>query len=216
MDGILFCACSNSFNYHIFKDNPFATIDEIQNFGRQLLKNTWVIVMKTYTLSIKREKKEALIESLEEYNQIEIFRGEEDLVKPFQMKLSEGKNLYDILGFQDTSNFAISERFYNLLKENNITGWRSYDVDIKGVSEKYYGFQVIGRCGRLIEPEEPGFYTGYKFDIDSWDKTDFFCPQDTVRIFCSEKLYQLIKSNYISNAEIRDITEVRGYSVGRK
>ncbi len=44
--------------------------------------------------------------------------------EPFETEISEGNTLFDIVGYQDTSNFAISKRIYELLKENGITGWK--------------------------------------------------------------------------------------------
>lgn len=88
---------------------------------------------------------------------------------PMEMRISEGKRMYDIVGFQDTSNFAISEKLYTLLVQNGFTGWRHYDIRIAGTQQKYYGFQVTGRCGKLKEPQKPGFYLGYKFEYAGWD-----------------------------------------------
>ncbi len=134
--------------------------------------------------------------------------------EPFEMEISEGKILYDIIGYQDTSNFAISKRLYDLLKENEITGWRAYEVSIKGQSNSYYGFQITGRCSKLDIPNEAGFYTGYKFDSSTWDKSDFFSPDETMLLFCTEKVQKLFKKYKITNAELVDINAVQAYSVG--
>ncbi|WP_143083852.1 hypothetical protein [Flexibacter flexilis] len=107
-----------------------------------------------YYIGIKREKNEALIQSLIEYEQIKLKRAEIIPAEPFKMEINEGHTLYDIVGFQDTSNFAISEKLFNLLKKHSITGWKAYEISIKGVKEKYYGFQVLGRCEKLEEPKE--------------------------------------------------------------
>jgi hypothetical protein len=167
-----------------------------------------------YRIGIKREKDEALIQSLIEYDQVKLKRARFTPVEPFEMKITEGRKLYDIVGFQDTSNFAISERLYFLLKENHITGWKGYEISIKGVDEKYYGLQVIGRCGELEEPKEAGFYIGFKFDCGSWDKSDLFSPDETVLLFCTKKVRDLLKKNKITNVELTDISKVQAYSVG--
>ena len=130
------------------------------------------------------------------------------------MEISEGQTLFDIIGFQDTSNFAISERLYALLKANEITGWEAYKISIKGQNEIYYGFQVTGRCGKLNMPKEAGFYTGYKFDYDSWDKSDFFSPDETMLLFCTEKVQSLLKRHKVSNVYLEDINNVQAYSTG--
>lgn len=171
--------------------------------------------MKTfYDLGIERKKNEALIQSVLEYDEQKVRKAELTPQEPFEMEISEGKTLFDIVGFQDTSNFAISKRLYDLLKENEITGWKGYEISIKGKDEIYYGFQVTGKCGKLNVPAEAGFYTGYKFDHSSWDKSDFFSPDETMLLFCTEKVQALLKKQKVTNAELTDINTVQAYSVG--
>lgn len=167
-----------------------------------------------YDIGIKREEEEALIQSFIEYDQVRLKKADFTPTEPFEMEVTEGSKLYDIVGFQDTSNFAISEKLYNLLQEHHITGWRGYEIKIQGVEKKYYGFQVVGRCGKLERPKEAGFYTGLKFDYYSWDKSDFFSPDETVRLFCTQKVRDLLKKNKITNVELSDISKVQAYSIG--
>lgn len=169
---------------------------------------------KFYYFSIERKKNEALIESIEEYDCTKLKRADFTPNEPFALKQSEGKVFYDVVGYQDTANFAISEKLHTLLKENNISGWSSYEIEIEGRSEKYYGFQVTGRCGELDRPKEEGFYTGYKFDHDTWDKSDFFTPNETTLLFCTEKVRKLLEENKITNTELEDIETVETYSFG--
>lgn len=167
-----------------------------------------------YDVAIEREDEEALIQSLEEYDEQKLRKGEFTPFGPFEMEITEGKKLYDIVGFQDTSNFAISERLYSLLSKHQITGWRGYEIRIKSVHEKYYGFQVTGRCGKLEEPKEAGFYTGYKFNHCTWDKSDFFSPDNTALLFCTKKVEEILKKNRITNIELIDINTIQNYSIG--
>lgn len=131
-----------------------------------------------------------------------------------EFKISEGSNWYDLVRFQDPFNFAISERLYNLLKDNHITGWNGYKISITGTKKTYYGFQVLGRCGPIKRPAQRGFYTGTTFDIDSWDGSDFFCPECTLHVFCTKKVSDLFKINHITNIQLIDITKVESYSIG--
>lgn len=167
-----------------------------------------------YEITIAREREEILIQSINDYDQISLRRGEITPAEPFEMVIGEGSNLYDVIGFQDTSNFAISEKLYNLLVEYKVTGWKGYEVTIRGVSGKYFGFQVIGRCGKLNQPQTAGFYTGYKFDDSSWDKSDLFCPDETVLLFCTEKVKTLFKKNRVSNVAVIEISKAQAYSFG--
>jgi hypothetical protein len=167
-----------------------------------------------FNIEIKRESDEILIQSIVEYDQIKLNKAEFIPTEPFEMEISEGKKLYDIVGFQDTSNFAISEGLYALLKEHNISGWKCYEISINGVDAKYYGLQVVGKCGKLQQPKEAGFYKGFKFDYGSWDKSDLFSPDETVLLFCTKKVRDLFKKNRITNVELIDISKIQAYSVG--
>lgn len=167
-----------------------------------------------YYVGIARKSDEALIESFVGYEQIMLRKADFTPKTPFEMRISEGRKLYDIVGFQDTSNFAISERLYLLFNEHRITGWKGYEIKISDRNERYYGFQVTGKCGKLVEPKEAGFYTGYKFDYNSWDRSDFFSPDDTVLLFCNEKVRNLLKKNRITNIELININAIQVYSGG--
>ncbi|TAF58354.1 MAG: hypothetical protein EAZ58_14430 [Flavobacterium sp.] len=109
-------------------------------------------LQKFYDVMIQRKRGEALIKSLIDYDQYELRKAIYTPSEPFEMKVDEGRKLYDIVGFQDTSNFAISERLYNILQEYQITGWKGYEIKIEGITDKYYGFQVVGKCGKLDRP----------------------------------------------------------------
>jgi hypothetical protein len=167
-----------------------------------------------FAVWIKRERGEVLVKSSIEYEELELFKGHFTPRVPFRMEIDEGNKLFDVVGFQDTSNFAISEKLYLLLTKNEITGWKAFDICISGVSEKYFGFQVTGKCGRLERPTTKGFYVGYRFQCNSWDQLDFFSPADTALLFCTEKVKELATTNGISNIMFQDIREIEAYSPG--
>ena len=166
-----------------------------------------------YDVGIERKKGEALIESLEPYDEWKLRKGEFTPTAVFKTKISEGKKLYDIVGFQDTSNFAISAKLYELLNHHHITGWKCYPVSINGIKDTYYGFQVTGKCGQLEKALSTGFSIGYRFDEFSWDTSDFFSPGNTALLFCTTKVRDLINKNKITNIELTDINTVRHFSI---
>lgn len=167
-----------------------------------------------YSFQWAQKKSEILVESTKEYDDQALMCGDLNLEWPFSVRVSEGKIFYDIVHLQDPFNFAVSERVHSLLKDSDLTGWSSYEMTIEGRSEKYYGFQVKGRCGELHTPKEAGFYIGYNFDFGSWDGSDFFSPKGTLLVFCSERAKQFFEVNEITNFELMNINEVKAYSVG--
>ena len=169
---------------------------------------------KIYAVGIERRKDEALLQSFAEYDGQKIMKAESTPQEPFEMEISEGTTLYDVVGYQDTWNFAISKKMYDLLKSNKVTGWEGYRITIKGIEDVYFGFQVTGKCGALFSPKEEGFYTGFRFDHNSWGNSDFFSPDGTMLIFCTEKVRSLFKIHKITNVSLPDISTVESYSFG--
>lgn len=167
---------------------------------------------KFYRLALQRKKDEILLQAFHEYDKILLMKGGFVPKEPLYFEIDEGKKLYDLVGYQDLFNFAITEKLYKILIDNGVTGWSSYKITIKGENENFCGFQVLGKAGELERPKAQGFYTGYKFDYKSWDGSDFFCPQETLLIFCTEKVRNLFYTYKITNAELKDITQVEGYS----
>lgn len=169
---------------------------------------------KFYSITIKRAKDEVLLEVLDNYDQVKLHGGDITITSMLDVKIAEGRVLYDILGFQDTSNFAISDKLRLLLIENKITGWRCYPLNIYGITNKYFGFQITSRCGEVLHPKEIGFYSGVKFDIKSWDGSDIFSPQGTVANFCTQKVRDLLTQNNLTNISIINLNQVQAYSTG--
>ena len=167
---------------------------------------------KFYEISFAQRKNEIFVKSLTEYDDQAFRVGKTTPDSPFTVKVSEGKKLYDIVRYQDPFNFAISERVYKLLIDSGLTGWKSYEITIEKRSEKYYGFQVLGKCGTLKRPAEPGFVVGCEFDDKTWDGSDFFCPAETMSLFCTEKTKELFEINKVTNISFEDINTVRWYS----
>ena len=95
----------------------------------------------------------------------------------------------------------ISDRLYELLMINNVTGWKSYPIRLyskDGVPvEGYHGFIVSGRGGFYDNYEE---YRNYRkrvkgiYNIKNWDGSDFFRLNNTY-IAVTEKVYDIIKTN---------------------
>lgn len=166
-----------------------------------------------FELQIGMKRDEVFIEAINDYPDQLLKIGEFTPKEPFTMKRSEGKKFLDVIRFQDVFNFAISSRLYNILREEKITGWNAYRIEIKDYDEEYFGFQVIGKSGNIFRPKEKGFLKGQKFDNSSWDGSDFFCPEGTMLVFCTQKINDLFKSNNISNVEFQDITTVEWYNV---
>jgi hypothetical protein len=123
---------------------------------------------------------------------------------PLRAIISEGKRLYDLLGFQDVFNWAISKKFHDLLIDSGLTGWQSYEIDIDGIETQYFGFQCIGKSGPILRAGKKGFVKGLDFDISKWDKSDFFVPEGSLFVICTEKAKNILIKSKISNISIEN------------
>jgi hypothetical protein len=166
-----------------------------------------------YRFGWAQQKNEILIESISEYSYEDLVTGRTQLNGPFETRIAEGKKLYDIVHFEDPCNFSISEKVHAILREIGATGWKSYDISIRGIKAKYYGFQITGRCGPLVRPQQAGFVQGFEFDIASWDGSDFFYPEGTLGFFCTRRIKELFSAKKITNLKLDRSDLVKWYSV---
>ncbi|MCF7568940.1 hypothetical protein L3X37_11285 [Sabulilitoribacter arenilitoris] len=160
----------------------------------------------------------------------EISRGEKLIIETVSVKHSMGgKTLYDIIWTTNAFPLIISERIVELFNSNGITGWKTYDVEIRSkkndlIDQKYFGLIITGRCGYRdyakssiildeigvnIKPHVKGFY----FKDDYWDGSDLFMsnPEEngnsTMFRFCTDKVVNLFKKEKIKNIEFENLNE---------
>ncbi len=116
--------------------------------------------------------------------------------------------------------FLFSEKVIKTLQGIGATGWSTFPVKVIGKNRKpvsgYYGLSVTGRSGpislsdedivTLPPPVEGGresqWYKGFHFDIETWDQSDFFIPEETNIIMVTEKVALALKD--ATNFEIAD------------
>ena len=53
--------------------------------------------------------------------------------------------------------------------------------------------------------------TGFNFDITTWDGSDFFIPETTMMIICTEKAKDIL--NGIKNIKLENIKSFEWYSL---
>lgn len=143
---------------------------------------------------------------------------------PVVFKQTGGKKFTDILNTGWVSMFLISDNLEKLLKDNLITGWRTYPIILKDKKENqiegYHGFSITGVSGgisyansKIIEtryvPEGPIIrkYIGADIDLSKWNGGDFFIPEGTKGIVITKKVAELLEKNKISNLYLENIAE---------
>jgi hypothetical protein len=145
-----------------------------------------------------------------------IFYGELKLIEPVRFRHKTGKRWTDMLARTHDILPFFSEKVIQLFEENNLSGWEKYEVELEnresGISDKYYGFVVKGRCKNNLKT-----IVKDKKIID-WDGNDFFTMNGTSYIFISEKVQQLLnnKKLKITNIEMEPFDDLLMYFIDEK
>jgi hypothetical protein len=164
-----------------------------------------------YYLNRAWKKGEIYLKSLIEYEDQKLKVKKYTPEKPMPMVIDKGKKYFDILTFTDPFNWAVSDKFKEVLAAGNVTGWDSFPVDIEGSDIQYHGFQVTGKSGPLDRSAGKGWTKGYKFDLSTWDGSDFFCPEETLIVFITEKAKQLLEQSKLTNLSMQNIMDCEWY-----
>jgi hypothetical protein len=84
-----------------------------------------------------------------------VLGAETELIKNNRFTISKGNKLFDVIPFEKHfGNFAISQRLKDFLESNKTTGWSCFPIEIVGVHDQYYAFQVLGKSGEIINLNE--------------------------------------------------------------
>lgn len=164
-----------------------------------------------YRLASDDKRGEVRVKPFVTYDPVMLKTGILAIEEPLNVKVAEGHKFYDIMCLQDPHNFAVSERIHNLMISSSINGWRSYRLAIEGHEEQYWGIQVLGRAGSIVNREE-GFVTGLSFDQSTWDGTDIFILKDTVLTIASERLRDLLVDAKATNTALTALSTFRWFS----
>lgn len=102
------------------------------------------------------------------------------------MFIVKGSRNFDFAYFPDVYNIAHSEGAIEFMESSGLTGFRTFPLEIRDCSWKYFGVQYLGRCGEIFRPKATGYVHGMKFDKSLWDGSDLFVATNMGFVFCSE------------------------------
>ena len=141
---------------------------------------------------------------------------------PIVFRQYDGKRLRDFLDTGWPPVYLVSDRVVSLLKENGITGWHNYPIqlfDKKGnLIEGYSGFSVLGKGCKYSKSWERGFnketfesFTASRglYDISQWDGSDIFMVRGEIVI--TEKAMKLMKANKVTAVEYEKLSDLVDY-----
>ncbi len=142
-----------------------------------------------------------------------------------QLKGCSGAALTDFIWTDSPPLLCVSERVPAILREHDVKGWGTYDVDIVDRKKQplpgYFGFSVLSSAGNLDfscsqivtrppiipigQPME--VYIGFTFDIEKWDGSDIFYVGG-FRIV-TDKVKNIFKRSRITNVRLTPILDVQ-------
>lgn len=143
---------------------------------------------------------------------------------PIIYRQSRGKVLKDIIDTGWPSLYLISDKVKVLLEINKLSGWKVFPIKLYDKKENeifgYHGFSITGHCGnidysrsKIIEkkyvPDGPicKLYQGIHIDINTWDGSDFFTPDQTYEIFITEKTATVFRKNKLTNLKLENVCD---------
>ena len=136
-----------------------------------------------------------------------------------------GKKMTDFLNTGWSTLYPITDKVLNLLIKNNITGWKTYPIEVydKFGTEisGYHGFSITGRCKDIdlsLLDEKVNYqyikdgpvhqyYRGYPLDLSTWDGSDIFVLSGTGSTFFTRKVYNIFKENKITNFDPKNVMD---------
>ncbi|MDD5760082.1 MAG: hypothetical protein PHI06_13485 [Desulfobulbaceae bacterium] len=156
---------------------------------------------------------------------IELFRGRLALNAPLKLGAYMGGKATDFLWSGLVPLVCISNRVFELLRMNNITGWTTYPVEVYGRRGEplpgYHGFAVTGsECRRdrsrsqvITKQAVPGgkpfeMYKGLYFKEEDWDGSDIFRVSSYGGTIVTEKVYKILKRAKVTNVKLTSLPEV--------
>jgi len=144
---------------------------------------------------------------------------------PLIFKHNKKHKELDILDTGTGTLYLISNKMKTILEENKLTGWKTFSIKLQDKKGNeitgYYGFSITGRCGPINyrnsvifnkQHFEGGpfgkYYRGYQFDLDQWDRSDFFISKYNFGIIITERAKNALNQNKITNIKLTNIIDV--------
>ncbi len=148
------------------------------------------------------------IEANIKYDTLKNITKESPLIENNVFKVMSGTKWFDILPFNNSHDFAISEKVKNALETNNINGIWYFPIIIENYPDKlYFCFAITSIAGEILNLKKINNYEDeYRnFDIKTWDGSEIFNLEKTGNIVCTKKVKDILTVQKITNIEITDL-----------
>jgi hypothetical protein len=148
------------------------------------------------------------LEANVKYGTLSMLNNESPLLKSdVIIKRARGKNWYDVIQFDDSSFFVVSERVKELFVSKNITGLQLAKVNIVDAPVNYYLPIITSIAGPILNLDALNAYEteNVEFDRRTYDGSNIFSLENTLLFVCDEKVKNILEQQEITNLKFRNL-----------
>lgn len=166
------------------------------------------MIMKIFSVIIGDKRSVIEIEARVDYDDVALKRSPSTIKDNNLFDIYKGKKAFDALPYCDSVNWVFSEKVKNIFEDNNVTGIVFYPIEINKLEEKYFGFYITGKAGKILNVDDmdmPPMFEPIEFNVDEWDGSDVFLFENSGMRCITEKVKLLIEENNLSNIELKSL-----------
>lgn len=174
-------------------------------------------------------RKPLVVETVQEWltpkKAIKLFTGEWRPPEPVIMRAYAGKEATDIIYSGMMPLLCISQRLFDLFRDNQFTGWDTFPVELHGHQDEpipgYHGLVITSYVGPQDKSRGPLYnrppYTdtgpplvarmGFFFDENMWDGSDIFRAH-VAHIIVNKRVRNALKQAKITNVRFKPLLEI--------
>ena len=114
-------------------------------------------------------------------------------------RVDPGRRIGDLIGTYRAALYLLTERFVEVLRLADLSGYVVLPVRTDGPPEiaTLFLLQVTGACGSASDS-----FDGQTLDPSTWDGSDFFAPPNRNAFYLSERAAETIQQARLRNVQI--------------
>ena len=164
--------------------------------------------MKIYRFRADNKRSAIEIEAQVDYDYVELTRGSSTIEENNVFDIYKGKKAFDAIRYCDSVQWVFSEKVKTILEENNVSGIVFYPIVINKLREKYFGYYVSGKAGKITNTDDmdmPPMFEPIKFNINEWDGSDIFCFENSGAKYMTERIKNILEQNKVTNIIFKEV-----------
>ena len=116
-------------------------------------KHNQIVEQLFFSFGCKHKWREIQIEPVTKYYSYKLLEEVDPIVSDSRYIVKRGTMKYDLMTYQNWSQFLVSEKLKSVLEKYDFNGYKCFPTDIEGISETYYGWLNINEVGPIIKED---------------------------------------------------------------